>query len=120
MRSWGHSFGYSPRGVDGGESDLATSKPPTTRTDATATVSTVGSPSAQQLEARRELTLSLEAWDAALARRAPLAEKLELRRRTHAAARRLSLAKGYLALARVTARSEGAARDVASFLAGAP
>ena len=53
--------------------------------------------------AGKALALCLEAWDAALARRAPLAEKLELQRRTHAAARQLSLAKGYLALARVTA-----------------
>lgn len=64
--------------------------------------------------AGRALAVCLEAWDAALARRAPLAEKLELQRRTHAAARRLSLAKGYLALARVTARSERAPGDGAA------
>lgn len=47
-------------------------------------------------------------------RNAPLVEKLELQRRTHVAARQLSLAKGYLALASVTARSEGALCDGAA------
>lgn len=65
--------------------------------------------------AGKALARCLEAWDAALERRAPLAEKLKLQRRTYASARRLSLslAKGYLALARVTACSDvtvGAAR----------
>ena len=35
--------------------------------------------------AGKALALCLQAWDSALARRAPLAEELELQRRTHAA-----------------------------------